>query len=300
MAELAHLRTFLAVYRARSITRGAEQLRLSQPTATAHLRALEARTVEPLFLRLARGVAPTARAHALARELAPHLDAVDDIVQTLATSRPTGGLVRLGGPPDLLAVKVLPAVAPLLQRGLRIHARPGATPDLLRQLRRRQLDLAVMPGKESGDDLVQTPLFTERLVLVAAPALAQRIDVAAVAAAGAQALEGVPLVAYTEELPIIRVYFNDVFGQPPTGRAALVVNDLRAVVQAVMAGAGISVLPAYHASDAIARGHLVELHRPPRSPTNPVYLTHLHGPLPPGADMIATTPHRAAPQWEHH
>jgi DNA-binding transcriptional LysR family regulator len=41
--DLSLLRTFLAVYRAGSLTRAAAQIGLSQPTVTAQVRALEAR-----------------------------------------------------------------------------------------------------------------------------------------------------------------------------------------------------------------------------------------------------------------
>lgn len=260
---------------------------------------METEVAEPLFIRLHRGVAPTPRAHALARELAPHLDAVDDIVQTMASPRDVAGLVRIGAPPDLLAVKVLPALVPLLDLGLRLHGRPGTDANLLASLRARRLDLIVLPGRQSSGDLTQAPLFDEELVLVAAPSWARRIGLGAVAAAGPAALIGVPLVAYSEELPIIRLYFEQVFGEPSTGRAALVVRDLRAVAESVAAGAGVSVLPRYHLTDKLARGDLVELHRPVRPPTNTVYHTHRRGPLDPPTALVATALQRAAPQWEH-
>jgi len=299
VTELAHLRTFLAVYRAGSLTRAATHLGLSQPAVTAHLRALEGEVAEPLFVRLHRGVAPTARGHALARELAPHLDAVDDIAQALASPSGVAGLVRLGGPPDLLALKVLPAVVPLLDHGLRIQASPRSTTALLDQLRRRHLDLAILPGREDGEDLVQTPLFTEELVLLGSPTWAQRIGPTAIARAGAQALAGIPLVAYTEELPIIRGYFAQVFAQPPSQRAALVVDDLRAVADAVAGGAGITVLPRYHLTARVVRGDLVVLHHPAQPPTNLVYLTHRREPLDPPAALVRAALHRAALDWGH-
>jgi DNA-binding transcriptional LysR family regulator len=64
------LRTFLAVYRAGSVTRGAELLGLSQPTVTAQIRSLEADLGQPLFERLPRGMAPTVAADELARRVA--------------------------------------------------------------------------------------------------------------------------------------------------------------------------------------------------------------------------------------
>ncbi|NUR32319.1 MAG: LysR family transcriptional regulator, partial [Catenulispora sp.] len=74
--DLALLRTFLAVHRAGSLTRAAADLGLSQPAVTAQIRTLEQRVGTELFVRLPRGVAPTAAADDLARAVAPHLDAL--------------------------------------------------------------------------------------------------------------------------------------------------------------------------------------------------------------------------------
>ena len=58
--DLALLRTFLAVHRAGSLTRAAADLGVSQPAVTAQIRTLEQRVGRELFVRLPRGVAPTA------------------------------------------------------------------------------------------------------------------------------------------------------------------------------------------------------------------------------------------------
>src|SRR5690606_41008574 len=106
------------------------------------------------------------------------------------------------------------------------------------------------------------PLCTERFRLVAAPAWAARLSAEAIAANGAGALEGVPLVSYGPELPILRRYWRVVFGRRLERRAAVVVPDLRAGRAAVAAGAGVSVLPRDLCEDAIAHGPLIVLHRP--------------------------------------
>lgn len=49
--DLTQLRTFLAVYRAGSITAAAGQVGLSQPTVTTQLQALERQVGRPLFER---------------------------------------------------------------------------------------------------------------------------------------------------------------------------------------------------------------------------------------------------------
>jgi len=141
-------------------------------------------------------------------------------------------------------------------------------------------------------------LFDEELVLLASPQWAERIGIDAVAAADADALAGAPLVAFDEQLPLLRRYFRVVFKRAVKGTASLVVDDLRAIRQAVAAGAGISVLPRYLAADALAQGELIELHRPRRPPVNAIFLARRPGPPDPRCSAITDTLRQAAPEWE--
>src|SRR5258708_630026 len=115
--DLTQLRTFLAVYRVGSFTGAAPLVGLSQPTVTTQIQALETRLGRQLSARLPRGVAPTAAADELAARLAGPLDALEAV----AGGEPRDGAdpvpeppVRIGGPAEMLAVCVLPALAPLV------------------------------------------------------------------------------------------------------------------------------------------------------------------------------------------
>src|SRR3954462_7847567 len=64
--DLNLLRLFDAVYRARSVSRAAEQLELTQPAASQQLTRLRALIHDPLFVRAPGGVRPTPKAQRLA------------------------------------------------------------------------------------------------------------------------------------------------------------------------------------------------------------------------------------------
>src|SRR5690349_9839877 len=110
--SLDQLRTFLAVYRAGSITAGGRAVGLSQSTVTSQIQALEQQSGRQLFDRVARGVQPTAVADDLAARVAGPLD---DLALALAGSTPSAPPepVHLAGPAELMAVRVVPALAPL-------------------------------------------------------------------------------------------------------------------------------------------------------------------------------------------
>ncbi|WP_371649490.1 LysR family transcriptional regulator [Streptomyces mirabilis] len=276
--DISLLRTFLAVHRAGSFTAAARLLGLSQPTVTTQMRSLEEQLGRELFERQPRGVVPTSVADELAAEVAAPLDAL----AAVADRRGAGAdqppdPVHLAGPAELLCTRVLPALAPLAAQGVRLRVTPGLTDELLDGLRGGRFDLVIATTRPRGRTLTAVPLMDEEFVLVAAPSWAERIDPARVAAEGPAALHGAPLVTYAEDLPIARRYWRHVFGVRLTGQASITVPDLRGVLAAVVAGAGITVLPRYLCLDALASGALVPLLSPEEPPINTGYLTQRPG-----------------------
>ncbi|WP_086830087.1 LysR family transcriptional regulator [Allokutzneria sp. NRRL B-24872] len=257
--DLGQLRTFGAVYRAGSLTAAATVLGITQPAVSVQVKALEERLGRPLFRRLPRGVAPTAFADELARRVGPHLDALAGVELEL-TREEFARTVRLGGPAEAMSVLVLPALSGLVRRGLRLRVGLGLADDLLVDLAEGRLDLVLSSVRPRRKGLVVTPLADEEFVLVAA-AGAEFPDLAAA-----------PMLAYAEELPMVRRYWRTVFGGPPPHNAAVVVPDLRGLLAAVLAGAGITVLPKYLCAAELESGELVLLHDPDEPPINTLYL----------------------------
>jgi DNA-binding transcriptional LysR family regulator len=249
------LQTFLTVYRAGTMTRAAETLGLSQPTVTGQLRTLESRIGQPLFVRGARGVTPTAAADDLARRLDGPLDALAAVASGLTGSPTAGRALHLGGPAELMSARVLPALAGVIAGGTDVRVRLGLADDLLAELADGRLDLVVSAIRPRRAGLHAEPLCDEEFVLVAAPG----VDYGR-------------LMAYAEELPIIRRWWRHVFGTPPPKRAVLVVPDLRALRAAAVAGIGATVLPRYLVEEELRSGTLVDLMPTEDPPINTLYL----------------------------
>ncbi|VTR78986.1 HTH-type transcriptional regulator LeuO [Cellulomonas hominis] len=267
--DLHLLRTFLAVYRAGTITAAAAQLGLSQPAVTAQVRTLEQQAGHDLFVRRPRGVEPTPRAHELAARVARPLDELAGAATWDTGAAAPHPPVHLAGPAELLSTRALAALAPLVAGGVRLRVVTGLTDDLLEGLRAGQHDLVVSTHRPRGRSVVTQELASEDYVLVAG----RRWAGAAASADGPEAaVRDVPLVAYAEDLPIVRRYWRAVLGRRLTAEAALTMPDLRGVVAAVVAGAGWSVLPRYLCRAELAAGDLVLLHDPPEPPGNTVFL----------------------------
>ncbi|WP_053673465.1 LysR family transcriptional regulator [Streptomyces sp. NRRL B-1140] len=274
--DLNLLRTFLAVYRSGSFTAAAQLLGLSQPTVTAQIRSLERQTRRELFERLPRGVAPTAVAHELAARVAAPLDALAAVTGHGPRAEAHAEPVHLAGPAELLSTRALPALAPLVTEGVRLRVSTGLTDPLLDELRAGRHDLVIATTRPRGRTLSAVPLTDEEFVLVAAPVWADRAAERPAAETPA-ALHDIPLIAYAEDLPIVRRYWRHVFGRRLNCRAAVSVPDLRAVLALVTAGAGFSVLPRYLCAGELASGALVLLATPEDTPINTGFLVQRPG-----------------------
>lgn len=281
LTDLDLLATFLEIYRGGSLTSAATRRGLTQPAVSGQLAKLEKELGAPLFVRGSRGVTPTPRADDLARRVGTHLD---QLTAALDPAPALEGTVRLGGAAEFMTTRGMPALTPLTRRGLRLEITLGLANDLLAGVKAGQLDL-VLSSVRPGAGLTATPLTDEEFLLVGPPLLARTVDQRLLARDPARALEHLPLVAYSGELPIIRRYWRSEFGARPKNATAVTVPDLRAVLAAVIAGAGVSALPRYLAEPALAAGSVEQLHHPEVPPLNTLYVV-TRGTTTPATDAV--------------
>ncbi|MDJ1131709.1 LysR family transcriptional regulator [Streptomyces iconiensis] len=277
--DLALLRTFLAVHRAGSFTRAAALLGLSQPAVTGQIRSLERQMGRPLFVRQARGVAATTVGEELAHRVAPHLDALMEITESRLGEEATGRTLYLAGPPEFTSLRALPALAPLVERGMALRAAFGSAEESLDGLAAGHYDLALSTARPRGELMSTTPLCDEEHILVAAPRWAARLSAAVLRAKGPGPLESVPVIDVHESMPLASRYWGAVFDAEPVRTGALVAPDLRAALECVAAGAGMAVLPRYLCTEALETGRIVALYDPPVPPLRTYFLSVRAGTL---------------------
>lgn len=107
--DLAQLRTFLAVVGTGSFTRAGEQLGLSQPTVSQHIRRLEEFMGRALLLRDTRKVALTDNGQALAGFARQMLGTNDEALSYFSEETAMRGRLRFGAA-DELALTELPTI----------------------------------------------------------------------------------------------------------------------------------------------------------------------------------------------
>ncbi|MGW6143108.1 LysR substrate-binding domain-containing protein [Streptomyces sp. NPDC055140] len=109
------------------------------------------------------------------------------------------------------------------------------------------------------------------------------------------ALKDIPLVTYAEGLPIVRRYWRLAFGKQLTTHAAVTVPNLSAVVSAVAAGCGYSVLPRSLCQDHLTAGTLALLHDPDEPPSTPSSSSSAPAPKPIPTSSASATPSATQP-----
>lgn len=276
--DLALLRTFVTVHRAGSFTRAAALLGLSQPAVTGQIRTLERQLGRPLFLRQARGVTPTTIGDELAHRAAPHLDALLEITEAGLDEESPVRTLHLAGPPEFTTLRALPALTPLTGQGLALRTSFGNAEETLDGLAAGHHDLAITTARPRGRLLSPTALCDEEHVLVAAPRWAARLGPDGLRR-GHVVLEQLPVVEVHESLPLVSRYWHAVFDSPPAAAGTVIAPDLRAVLEATAAGAGLAVLPRYLCEEALRRGRVVALHEPAVPPLRTYFLVVRTGTL---------------------
>lgn len=167
--DLNLLHVFQAVHAARSVSRAAETLGLSQPAVSHALTRLRLQLHDPLFVRAPGGVAPTPRADQLARQVATAMQLLDVAMHESerfdaahSRRRFTLHMSDIGADEFLpLLMADISAQAP----GVRLEAVQLAPEAIAPALDEGRLDLAFgyLPGLAGTE---QAKLLTERYVVL--------------------------------------------------------------------------------------------------------------------------------------
>lgn len=167
------LRLLVAVHEERSITRAAERLAVTQSAVSHQLERLRAIVGDELFVRAGRGIAPTARADALAARARRLLEELQGFAQAGAFDP-----ARLQGTVTIAANELQRdlLLPPLLARlreqapglSLRVVTAGVPGPALLRE---GGCELVITPRPPDAPDVLQRRLFEDRYAVFFDPAV---------------------------------------------------------------------------------------------------------------------------------
>lgn len=269
MADFEWYRSFVAIYRMGTVSAAAVARHMTQPALSQHLASLEAEVGEPLFLRQPRKMVPTERGIELYNQVAPAVDRLERTTSELRKGS-QGTTIRLGAPLEFFKERLARRLAGIEER---VIVSFGKTAELLDLLEEHLLDVVVATQHVTRRGLHFARLDTEVFWLVGgaeASLSAPGEDLDAIRAE----LERQRWISYGEDLPIIRRFWMESFGERPAITARWVVPDLHAIAALVQRGIGISVLPSYLVEDRVQAGLMRRLWAPSRKVQNEIWLVY--------------------------
>ena len=259
--DLRQLTYVLAVIDEGGFTRAAEALGLSQPSLSQSIRSLENELGVELFHRLGRRVRPTSAGEAIvgpARQAVRAADAARAAVSEVATL--DSGRLDLVCLPTLSADPVAGLVGRFRQRapGVAVRVEEPDGDNLAEQVRNgaSEVGIAALPLRTT--DLVTRELSRQDYLAVLPPtSVGGGWPAASSGAVSLELLAGLALIT-TPVNTSTRHQIDDAFAACGlTARVEVETDHREAIVPMVVAGAGMSILPAALAEEARSLGAVV-------------------------------------------
>ena len=244
--ELRHLRYFVAVADAGSLTVAAEQkLHTSQPSLSRQIRDLEEEVGVQLMHRSAHGVELTSAGKAFlehARVALVQAEAAKEAALRAAQpAKPTFALGFMSG----AEIGLLPEVERVLRDqfpGIDIQLSSDYSPVLAKGLMRRKLDAAFIRPEEHMEDLVYRRVRTEPLVFV----LPKDHRLALQAAIAPQEVVNEVFLLPSRAAPAVRRIVVEYFGRAGVElRPAHEVHNVVHAISMITSTRAVMLLPAY-------------------------------------------------------
>lgn len=237
---LPQLLVFEAIARHGSFTRAAEELHLAQPTVSGHIRKLTDTVGVPLLEQVGKRVHPTTAGrelYAACREIFRTLEGVEDALGDLRGLASGTLRVASGTAGKWLATRLLTAFGaahPEVEVSLRVNSRQ----ELLARLADNADDLYLLANPPADDEIVAQRILPNPLVALA------RADHPLVRESA------LPLARFAREPLLIRepgsgtrMVAERLFASHGlTPRVRMELGSDEAIVEAIAAGAGVSIL----------------------------------------------------------
>ena len=255
MDRITGVQLYLRIVETGSFSKASADLGVTQPTATKHVAALEAKLGARLLNRNTRGISTTeigALYYEKCKTIQRELDEADNLAALLQSK--VGGRLRI----STSVAFGRRVVTPLALRFMREHPELSidlAFDDRYVDLVEQGLDIALRMGRLADSTLGARYLGLNPWLVAAAPDYLARAGTPATPAD----LAGHACIVYSSVQGDHRWQFTDPAGRGATAavQGPLRSNNLSAVLAAARAGHGLAALPWYVARESVADGSLV-------------------------------------------
>jgi DNA-binding transcriptional LysR family regulator len=257
--DIHQLKVFASVFKNKSFSKASEELHLTQPTISNHIKTLEDEFECKLFDRLGRTIIPTKEAEVLYNQSTEIIEKMNDLKEALGELKKdlTGKLVV--GASTIPGVYLMPRIMtefqkryPLISFQILISDSRG----IIDSISRHELLLGFVGAKLGNDQINYTPFVEDELIVVSAPSKNEKSTISL------NELIKMPMVLREEGSGTRREAekFLESRGVPLEGlNITGIFGSTDAVKQAVKAGLGVSILSKFSVADELEHGILEEM-----------------------------------------
>lgn len=257
--DIHHLRVFASVFKNRSFSKASEELHLTQPTISNHIKALEDEFDCKLFDRLGRTILPTKEAEVLYSHSMELIERMNNLREAVGLMRKDISGKLIIGASTIPGVYLLPGFMSEFRKkfpSISFQILISDSKGILDNISRHELLLGIVGAKLGNEHIKYMPFIEDELIVVSSPHLSKNRMMTL------QELLKFPMVLREEGsgtrketekflankgLSLENVHIAGVFGSTD------------AIKQAVKAGLGVSILSKFSVADELKYKILEEI-----------------------------------------
>ncbi len=238
--ELYQLKTFVTVADLGHLTRAAEKLNISQPSVSAHIKALEAELGVALFSRTPKGMRLTSEGRVLKAQAEKALDTISELKdRAMALREELTGVVKIGlnTDPPMLRIGEFFSVMRGEYPGLECHLLQNQSRAVLEDIKSEKLDAGFIYGENPHGDITAVPLRRFDMMVIAPSAWKERLK-----GANWQKISELPWISVPGDCPFHDIAM-DLFAKENIEPAKVAVADQESALgNLVASGVGLTLM----------------------------------------------------------
>jgi DNA-binding transcriptional LysR family regulator len=257
--DIHHLRVFASVFKNRSFSKASEELHLTQPTISNHIKALEDEFDCKLFDRLGRTILPTKEAEVLYSHSMELIERTNDLREAVGLIKKDISGKLIIGASTIPGVYLLPGFMSEFRKkfpSISFQILISDSKGIIENISRHELLLGIVGAKLGNEHIKYMPFIEDELIVVSSPHLSKNRMMTL------QELLKFPMVLREEGsgtrketekflankgISLENVHIAGVFGSTD------------AIKQAVKAGLGVSILSKFSVADELKYKILEEI-----------------------------------------
>ena len=257
--DIHHLKVFTSVFKNRSFSKASEQLSLTQPTISSHIKAVEEELGCKLFDRIGRTIIPTKEAEVLynhAMEIIEKANNIKDVIGQFKKEI-TGELII--GASTIPGTYLMPAIISSFKKkypSVFFQIAIADSEEIIKKVLKHELLIGIVGSKLGNEQINYIPFMEDELIAVSAPFLLKKNHITlkelikfpmVLREEGSGTRSETEKILESKGISLEDVKVSGIFGSTD------------AIKQAVKAALGISILSRLSVKDELKHGILKEI-----------------------------------------